>query len=118
MQMTCLAVAVMTVLGGTSVLRTLKVLRKLGNGNFGSVYEVQGTGPEAGKTMACKQMTRTPKGIADYQHVKFDQLGQASRHACFSGILIVLFACAGSFNVEEAWFSSQRESAARLGRNC
>ena len=74
MQMTCLAVTVLTVLGGTSMLRVYKVLRKLGNGNFGSVYEVQDNDCAGGKTMACKQMARTAQGIADFEHVKFDQL--------------------------------------------
>ena len=63
-----------SVLGDTSMLKMFKVLRKLGNGNFGSVFEVQATGTEAGTKMACKQMPKTEKGLADFQQVQFDQL--------------------------------------------
>ena len=68
-KMCCLTFAVITVLGGTSLVRRYIVLRKLGGGNFGSVFEVQDTAAEAGKTLACKQIKKTKQGKKDFQQV-------------------------------------------------
>lgn len=43
--------------------------RKLGGGNFGSVFEVQDTSAEVGKTLACKQIKRTKQGVEDFNQV-------------------------------------------------
>lgn len=60
--------AVMTILGSISVPKTFRVLRKLGNGQFGSVFEVKDKAA-TGKTIACKQIKRTRQGDEDFQHV-------------------------------------------------
>ena len=65
----CLTLAVVTMLGGLSVVRTYSVIRKLGGGNFGSVFEVQDSAAEAGKTLACKQIKRTRTGVQDFNQV-------------------------------------------------
>ena len=64
-----LTFAVISLLGGISVVRTYSVVRKLGGGNFGSVFEVQDIDAEAGKTLACKQIKRTKQGDEDFNQV-------------------------------------------------
>ena len=66
--------AVMTTVGIAPKQKNFRVLRKLGNGKFGSVFEVQDK-DEAGKTLACKQIRRTKLGIEDFQQVLDETTG-------------------------------------------
>lgn len=65
----CLILPVMAMIGGRSVLNRFRVVRKLGAGSFGNVYEVEETGNETAGRMACKEIPRTADGIKDFKHV-------------------------------------------------
>ena len=84
----------------TSAVRSFEVLRKLGAGNFGSVFEVQDTDAEAVETLACKQIATTQQGITDFEQVRLtslrehpDRTGSADLPSC---------ECAGSIDIESA----------------
>ena len=66
---TCLVLEAMASFGGNTILRRFKVLRKLGAGCFGSVFEVQDTANVTDGTLACKEIPRTTEGITDFEHV-------------------------------------------------
>lgn len=68
--MSFLVLAVVAMVGGIASIRTFKVLRKLGAGESGAVYEVQSTDAEKGVTMACKYMRRTTKQDENAQQVQ------------------------------------------------
>ena len=63
----------MAMIGGNSILKKFKVVRKLGAGNFGNVFEVEETDKKAAGSMACKEMPRTTEGTRDFEHAS-DQI--------------------------------------------
>lgn len=68
-QASILILRVVAVIGGNSILKRLRLHRKLGAGCYGAVFEVRDTADETAQTMACKEIRRTKDGIIDFKQV-------------------------------------------------
>lgn len=66
----CLILPVLAMIGGNSVLKRFTVVRKLGAGSFGNVYELDETDNETADRIACKEIPKTADGITDFKHVR------------------------------------------------
>ena len=80
----------MAMIGGNSILKHFKVVRKLGAGNFGNVFEVAETDQKAAGSMACKEIPRTTEGTEDFEHVS-DQISFQTTLDCEFRLSRMLF---------------------------